>query len=60
MPLPYRARRRHARESGQATAEYAILTFMTVSLFLVVFQQVWTGILNYYQDLCSFMTLPIP
>jgi len=49
-----------AAEAGQATAEYAILAFMTVALFMVVFEQVWTGILDYYQDLASFIALPIP
>ena len=47
-------------ERGQATAEYAILAFMTVALFMIVFEQVWTGILDHYQDLSSFLALPIP
>jgi len=53
-------KRAETGERGQATAEYAILAFMTVALFMVVFEQVWTGILDYYQDLASFIALPIP
>ena len=47
-------------DSGQATAEYAILALMTVTVVAVALEQVWQGILNHYQDLASLLCLPIP
>ena len=49
-----------ADEAGQATAEYAILAFVTVTVVVIAFEAVWDGILNYYQDLASLISLPIP
>lgn len=45
---------------GQAAVEYAILASLTVMLTLVALQQLWVGVLDFYQDVACLICLPIP
>ena len=45
---------------GQATAEYAILTLWTVIILLATFEALRFALLNYYYDIASLISLPIP
>lgn len=45
---------------GQATAEYAILTFFCVLVTVGAIEAMRTALLNYYYDVVSVMCLPIP
>ena len=47
-------------EGGQATAEYAILTFWTVIIALATFEAVRYALLDFYYDIASLLSLPIP
>lgn len=50
-----------ASEAGQATVEYALLVFFTVTVaFLAAVGTLEVAVLDYYQDVASLICLPIP
>ena len=52
--------RRHWPRAGQTTAEYAIITFWLVVGLVAGLEAVRVAILDYYYDVVSMMSLPIP
>ena len=47
-------------ESGQTTAEYALLAFWTVFMLLLVLEYMREILPCFYQDVASLICLPIP